>query len=100
MEQFDKKWCSLVESGSSKYVIIELKIKILRLINQQQPKLFAIFFQDAHVSNRIKHSHFTRRVGGSFQQQKRFKETQNYMEAFPFPSHYRERERVTYQACK
>ena len=92
MEKFDKNgaiWWSL---GLPKYVIIKLKIKILRLINQQQPKLFAIFFQDAHVSNRIKHSHFTRRVGGSFQQQKRFKETQNYMEAFPFPSHYRERE--------
>ena len=56
-ENFDKNgaiWCML---NVSKYVIMNLKRTILRIINQQQQKLFVICFfdinLDVHVSTNI-----------------------------------------------
>ena len=48
-ENFDKNlavWCNL---GVPKYVITILKIKFLRLLNQQQQNLIAIFFSQINV---------------------------------------------------
>ena len=50
-------------------VIINLKINNFRLINQQQPKLVAIFFlskfnPDAHVSTKINTFTFNKGQGG------------------------------------
>ena len=39
-------WCNL---GVPKYVITILKMNILRLLNQQQRNLIAIFFSQIHV---------------------------------------------------
>ena len=47
-------WCIL---GVPKYLIINLKISNFKIMNQQQPKSFAIFFSkinpDAHVSTKM-----------------------------------------------